>query len=131
MSRIKQADKKKVSIVTLFNAQVHELRQAIPDVDIRTVDRMQGHENDTIIFDIAASKESLQNAKGLAVVDGKLIAKKLNVALTRAREKLIIVADRKILEADKDKDKYGDVINDPGSFKKLLIYLDENKRQET
>jgi hypothetical protein len=122
-------NKDKISIVTLFNAQVHELRQVLSDIDIRTVDRMQGHENDIVIFDIAASTKLLQHAKGLAEVDGKLIAKKLNVALTRAKEKLIIVADRKVLESDKD--KIDGKVNDLGSFKKLLLFLDEIKRRET
>ena len=123
LSRIKQADLKNVSIVTLFNAQVHELRQVMPDMDIRTVDRMQGHEKDIVIFDIACSPELLQNAKGLAILGEKLVAKKLNVAMTRAKEKLIIVADRTAL--DTDKDRYEDKTLAPGSFKKLLMFLDE------
>ncbi len=119
LSKIKQEDRKKLSIVTLFNAQVHELRQAMPGIDIRTVDRMQGHENDTIVFDIACSTKLLQNAKGLARIDGKLIAKKLNVALTRAKKRLIVVGDSEALEADKD--EFDGVVATVVGFANLVV----------
>jgi superfamily I DNA and/or RNA helicase len=75
----------KVGIITPYRAQNKHLRLEIKEkgIEIDTVDAFQGREKDIIIFSIAATD------------DFKFVANKhrLNVAITRARMKLIFVGN--------------------------------------
>jgi superfamily I DNA and/or RNA helicase len=75
----------KVGIITPYRAQNKHLRLEIKEkgIEIDTVDAFQGREKDIIIFSITATD------------DFKFVANKhrLNVAITRARMKLIFVGN--------------------------------------
>ncbi len=86
-----------VGVLSPFRAQVHLLRrlkrqQDLPDaIDVDTVERFQGNERDVIIASVVKTDnpgEFLSNPR------------RLNVALTRARKKLIIFGRRSCLEQD-------------------------------
>jgi hypothetical protein len=70
-----------MGIITPFRAQVRLLRDILPGMDIDTVDRFQGSEREIIIFST------------ITTADIPIIAddRRINVALTRARQKLVVL----------------------------------------
>lgn len=92
-----------VGIITPFRAQIATIRKglgkAYKDVTIDTVERFQGSERDIIIISYA-----VKNAAQLKSIQSKNkagIDRKLNVAITRAKNHLIILGTRDILEKSK------------------------------
>lgn len=86
-----------ISIITFYSAQVQEIRQAltryrIPFVRVMTVDSFQGSECDIVILSFTRS-----NAKGN--IGFLSDARRLNVALTRAKHLLIGVGCVKTLSS--------------------------------
>ena len=74
-----------VGIITPYKIQRKKIREIIDDrrIEIGTVDSFQGREKDIIIFSITAT----DNLKFVANPN------RLNVALTRAKKKLIVVGN--------------------------------------
>ncbi|MCE7737654.1 MAG: AAA family ATPase [Candidatus Heimdallarchaeota archaeon] len=70
-----------IGIITPFRAQVAELRRFLPFIQIDTIDRFQGSENEIIIF------SSITTANVPILSDPR----RINVALTRAKKKLIVL----------------------------------------
>ncbi|MGN0009775.1 MAG: DEAD/DEAH box helicase [Marinilabiliaceae bacterium] len=80
-----------------------EIREILKNVTIDTVERFQGSERDVIIYGLTVKRVSqLEFLKGSQFVDpsGVSIDRKLNVALTRAREQLFVVGDSEIIKTD-------------------------------
>lgn len=82
-----------IGIITPYKAQRDHIKEALDDedIEINTVDSFQGREKDVILFSITSTKD-------LHFVNDE---NRLNVAITRARKKLIIVGDAKAIEARK------------------------------
>ena len=83
---VAQAD---AAVIAPYDAQVQLLRQqlaAFPDVEVDTVDGFQGREKEAVIVSLTRSNP-----------DGDLgfltDIRRMNVALTRARKKLVVVGD--------------------------------------
>ena len=91
---------KKVGIISPFRAQAQCIMSALDkkfrDITVDTVERYQGSERDLIIMSYPIRYQHeltmLQSINKLGTVD-----RKLNVALSRAREQLIILGNSKIL----------------------------------
>lgn len=89
----------KIGVITPYAAQVGALHEQLSEwtplgVEIDTVDGFQGREKEAIVFDAVRS-----NAGGDL---GFLVDyRRLNVALTRARRKLMIIADSATLSSDR------------------------------
>ena len=83
-----------IGVITPYGAQSKELRNGIHDryrrVDVSTVDAFQGNEKDAIIFSLAATSD-LKFASNI---------NRLNVALTRPRCKLVVVAKGKSVDSE-------------------------------
>ncbi|CAG0937035.1 hypothetical protein TFLX_05939 [Thermoflexales bacterium] len=92
-----------IGVVTPYRAQAREIRNllwaVISDLELRreividTVERMQGQERDLILFSLATSRPAF--AQQLA--EFFFQPERLNVAITRARKKLIIVGSSHVL----------------------------------
>ncbi len=81
--------KQNISIVTPYRAQLEHIIEEIPDVDCGTVHKYQGQEKDIVIFSTARYKKG---ANGFGpLFQGKDGDNLLNVAMSRAREKFIII----------------------------------------
>ncbi len=83
-----------LGVISPFRAQVHLLRQSIPRdprLQIDTVERFQGNEKDVILISTVKT-----DSPGDFLSDPR----RLNVALTRARKKLILFGSRSCLEQD-------------------------------
>jgi DNA replication ATP-dependent helicase Dna2 len=93
---------KSLGVITPYRAQISQIRQALRqrDIDpelisIDTVERYQGGARDIIIISLALN--SMAQLRSLVSLSEEGIDRKLNVALTRAREQLIILGNEELL----------------------------------
>ncbi|MDZ4707369.1 MAG: AAA domain-containing protein [Saprospiraceae bacterium] len=92
-----------IGVITPYRAQIAQIRKSLQDqgmspddLSIDTVERYQGGARDIIIISLCTNRFSqIQNMISLSD-DG--VDRKLNVALTRARQQLIIIGNEEILE---------------------------------
>ena len=71
------------------------------DVSVDTVERYQGSERDVIIYSFCVNyRHQLKFLPNLTEENGVLIDRKLNVALTRARKRLVIIGVPEVLFLD-------------------------------
>lgn len=87
-----------IAVITPYNAQVQALRRHLahePELEIGTVDGLQGREKEAVILSLVRSNEA-GDVGFLAEM------RRLNVALTRARRHLTVVADSATLAHDPD-----------------------------
>ncbi len=83
-----------IAVITPYAGQVRLLRELMPDngVEIDTVDGFQGREKEAVVISLVRSND--RNEIGF-LSD----ARRMNVALTRARRKLIVIGDTATLAA--------------------------------
>jgi superfamily I DNA and/or RNA helicase len=98
-----------LGIITPYRNQIALIRKelsqlnipALMDVSVDTVERYQGSERDVIIYSFCVNTLSqLRTLPNLTEENGVLIDRKLNVVLTRARKKLIIIGNPELLRHD-------------------------------
>lgn len=94
-----------LGIITPWRAQIAQIRQALaeegldPDeLTIDTVERYQGGARDIIL--ISCCVHSKQQLRRLVSLSADGVDRKLNVALTRARERLIVLGNPDVLGED-------------------------------
>ncbi len=76
-----------ISVISPYAAQVQRLRNLLPaGVEADTVDGFQGRENEAVLISLVRSNTSGE-------IGFLLDTRRMNVALTRARRKLIVVGD--------------------------------------
>jgi len=99
-------EKASVGIICPFRAQIAIIKQKLDEqmevwpesVTIDTVERYQGGARDIIILSTCAVNERSLHAIQSSDVDG--VDRKLNVALSRAREQIIVVGSAQVLNHD-------------------------------
>lgn len=81
-----------IGIIAPYNAHVTLLKNIIDEkqVEVNTVDQYQGRDKDVILYTCARSVEREQK-KELEILDDQ---RRLTVAVTRAKHKLIVIADQ-------------------------------------
>ncbi|MDW3217110.1 MAG: TM0106 family RecB-like putative nuclease [Acidimicrobiales bacterium] len=85
-----------VLVITPYNAQVRELRAALPDgVLAGTVDLFQGREAPVVIYSMASSSAA-DAPRGLGFL---LDQRRFNVAVSRAQRLAVVVASPEVLDA--------------------------------
>jgi hypothetical protein len=92
-----------VAVITPYNAQARSIRTLLAargatSIDCSTIHRFQGHESDVVIFDTV---DAAPMAPGLLLSGdgpGSVARNLLNVSISRARGKLIIIADVRYFE---------------------------------
>ena len=94
-----------LGIITPWRAQIAQLRASLsamgldPDeVTIDTVERYQGGARDIILISTCVNSES--QLSSLVSLSAEGVDRKLNVALTRARQHVVVIGNVKILETD-------------------------------
>ncbi|MDZ4746819.1 MAG: DEAD/DEAH box helicase, partial [bacterium] len=100
-----------IGIITPFRAQNNLVLQMLHDeerrhISVDTVERFQGSERDVIIYAVsAASMADMQGiASEITLADGIVVDRKLNVALTRAKQHIIVIGNPRFLRASKSYD---------------------------
>ncbi|MBK7935792.1 MAG: hypothetical protein IPJ82_01285 [Lewinellaceae bacterium] len=96
---------KTLGIITPWRAQIAQIRETLAgagldpeELTIDTVERYQGGARDIILISTCANS-GFQMA-GLVSLSGEGVDRKLNVALTRAREHLIMIGNEDMLRLD-------------------------------
>lgn len=84
-----------VGIITPYNAQASIIRLAIniASVEVHTIDKYQGRDKDCILVSFVRSSENPKSCTTSLLGDWH----RINVAITRAKKKLIMVGSRKTL----------------------------------
>ena len=97
---------RRIGIIVPFRGQIAMIRKElsllrVPETDeivIDTVERFQGSQRDIMIFSTTISQPYQLGILSAPVeIDGQLIDRKLNVALTRAKKQLFVVGNAKLL----------------------------------
>lgn len=95
--------KNTIGIITPFRAQIAQIRQELtnqqidPDsLTIDTVERYQGGARDIIIISLCTN--TLSQLSSISSLSEEGVDRKLNVALTRAREQMIILGNPELLK---------------------------------
>lgn len=85
-----------IKIITPYNAQLQDIKNRLPNIEVGTVDKFQGQEAPVIIYSVATS--SIEEApRGM---DFLFSPNRFNVAVSRARTLFIMVANKAIFEAE-------------------------------
>ena len=84
-----------IMVVTPYNSQANDLRRALPNLRVGTVDKFQGLEAPIVIFSLVAST-SEDVPRGL---DFLYSTNRLNVAISRAKTLCIVVGSPRLLAA--------------------------------
>jgi superfamily I DNA and/or RNA helicase len=84
-----------LAVIAPYAAQVRHLREQlhVPELEIDSVDGFQGREKEAIVISLVRS-----NAEG--EIGFLADVRRMNVALTRARRKLVVIGDSATLAAD-------------------------------
>jgi uncharacterized protein len=85
-----------IKIITPYNAQVQALLEAIPGVEVGTVDKFQGQEAPIIIYSVATSSPE-EAPRGMEFLYSP---NRFNVAVSRAKALFILVGNGKIFEPE-------------------------------
>ena len=83
-----------IALITPYAAQARHLRQQLnhPNIEIGTVDSFQGREKEAIIISLVRSNEKGE-------IGFLADTRRMNVALTRARRKLLVIGDSATIAA--------------------------------
>jgi superfamily I DNA and/or RNA helicase len=96
-----------LGIITPYRSQIALIRKqlqrkgisALLDISVDTVERYQGSERDVIIYSFCVNhRYQLKFLPNLTEENGTLIDRKLNVALTRARKRMIVIGVPELLK---------------------------------
>ncbi len=109
-------DKKDIGIITPYSAQVKLIKQILIEkglkVEVNSVDGFQGREKEVIIISFVRSNE-----KGEIGFLNDL--RRLNVAITRARRKLICIGNARTLSYHPTYQKFIEYIKEKGIYEKV------------
>ena len=94
-----------LGIITPFRVQNNRIRDLLPAelreyITVDTVERFQGSERDIIVYGTSvANQQELESIESPFDIHGRRIDRKLNVAVTRARQQLVIVGNDNVVLA--------------------------------
>jgi DNA replication ATP-dependent helicase Dna2 len=99
----KEISHRSIGIITPYRAQIAKIKDKllseninIENLSIDTVERYQGGARDIIILSLCTNNESQLSAMASLSKEG--VDRKLNVALTRAKEQIILIGNKEILQ---------------------------------
>ena len=114
-----------VGVITPYKAQVNILRELFEEsewakwlghsVAVNTVDAFQGQERDIIIISLVRSNER-------AEIGFLKDTRRMNVAMTRARKKLVVIGDSATVGNFPFYSRFLDYINEVGGYKSAFGY---------
>lgn len=99
-----------IGIISPYSEQVKHIKSQTPFIDVNSIDGFQGKEKNIIII-------SLVRTKGLGFLKD---LRRLNVALTRAKNELIVIGNSKNLIQNETYKKFIDFVRKKGIYKKII-----------
>lgn len=120
-------DNDKIGVIAPFRAQCSEISKRINKelseiISVDTVERFQGSEREVIIMSFSANNSYwLNSISNISEASGKMIDRKLNVALTRAKTTLVLFGTASVLEQSA---VYSDMLK---QIKSNCLYIDDYK----
>jgi len=108
--------KEDIGIITPYKDHEEYLKKIIPEVEVKTVDGFQGREKEVIIISLVRSNPDEE----IGFLDD---LRRLNVALTRAKRKLIVVGDAKTLSSNETYKKFIQFVSQKGEVIKAQELL--------
>ncbi len=111
-----------VGIIAPFRAQCAEIRSLLPKelkeaVTVDTIERYQGSERDTIIVSFAVNRPyELRTVSSPVNLNGTEVDRKLNVAITRAKKRLLMIGNAAVLSQSPVYRKMIEYIRENGGF---------------
>jgi len=129
----KNYDDNEIGIITPFRAQCNLLRNELEKINsdnsiiVDTVERFQGSERKVIIISTTVNHTyQLKQIESSTILEGENIDRKLNVAITRAKEKLFVIGNKSVLKQSPMYQKLIEFIEDKYTF----INFEEMKTME-
>ena len=114
----KRLNRDRIGVITPYRAQIAQIRHALEargfdpeQVTIDTVERYQGGARDIILLSLCTN--SSRQLELLSTLSDEGVDRKLNVALTRAREQIIVLGNKELLSRHE-------------VYRKLLAYCGED-----
>ena len=106
-------DHSQVGVIAPYDDQVKLLREILPGrVEARTVDGFQGREKEVIILSLVRSNPTGR----IGFLNDR---RRLNVAITRARRKLVVIGDTRTLSSDRVYKDFLDWVEERGLLLRL------------
>ncbi len=101
-----------LGIISPYRGQVNYLKDSLPEFEnnINTIDAFQGQERDVIIVSLVRSNDEL-------IIGFLKDYRRMNVAMTRARKKLILIGDSATVGADRFFSEFLDFVEKSGSYR--------------
>ncbi len=117
----------KIGIISPYKAQVSLMQESFEDrkpvddtiakkISINTIDSFQGQERDIIYISLVRSNEKSE-------IGFLSDVRRMNVAMTRARKKLVIIGDSATIGKHPFYSEFLDYINEIGAYKSAFEYL--------
>ncbi|MBN1633488.1 MAG: ATP-dependent helicase [Ignavibacteria bacterium] len=117
----KKFNEKCVGVITPWRMQISKIKNSINDeeiidkVTVDTVERFQGSERDIIIISLAVyNRAQIANLQSLNL--DKTVDRKLNVALSRAKEHLIILGCEEVLSCSPHYSRVIEIIKEKNGY---------------
>ncbi len=101
-----------IGVITPYKDHEEYLKRIITDVEIKSIDGFQGREKEIIILSLVRANDQEE----IGFLKDK---RRLNVAITRAKRKLLIVGDSLTLSADKTYAKLIEYVKENGCYKRI------------
>ena len=99
-----------IGIITPYRYQLEEIRSALEKYDANTIDSFQGQEREVILISLVRSNE---NGEIGFLNDYR----RMNVAMTRAKKKLVVIGDSATIGLDKFYGDFIDFVEQNGSYR--------------
>ena len=99
----KKVQRNSIGVITPYRAQIAQIKKLMmetdlptDDITVDTVERYQGGARDIIILSFCVNKT--HQLKSLVSLSKEGVDRKLNVALTRAKEQIVLIGNKELLE---------------------------------
>lgn len=91
----KKINPQDIGVISPYSKQVRLIKEKTKNISVKSVDGFQGGEKDIIIISLVRSNEE----KNIGFLDD---IRRLNVSLTRAKKKLIVIGNKETLQSNND-----------------------------
>ena len=91
----KKINPQDIGVISPYSKQVRLIKEKAKNISVKSVDGFQGGEKDIIIISLVRSNEE----KNIGFLDDM---RRLNVSLTRAKKKLIVIGNKETLQSNND-----------------------------